>query len=326
MAVRGFRLYKLEVAPGSKRSRIPLGGEHISDLMLKRLNTDLERLRGTVFVGAPKTGPDEPIPEKIAAGTTVMRVDSVTQHGATFEIVVAYGRTGEHELALSAEGDADIVLERLAVSNRFRVHLYMPTEGNVGLMASEVIGRSHVSDVFLRRLTAENERAYYLEGKKHPWLRWVHSKLFDASRIREIAAADYVTGISLKRSKRGADGERSTQGLTLQQNGIPASKRAKVAEILNRWVLKSLKKYSGSVSEVDEMIDLVDGDVRDLGFDDGEIHFQEDGKQQSISPSNLEKIFTYPLQEGQIVGSAYRAEVERRIHQVVIDQEIPLDL
>jgi hypothetical protein len=49
------------------------------------------------------------------------------------------------------------------------------------------------------------------------------------------------------------------------------------------------------VAALVELVDAPTDDVSAMGFTDGSISVNENGKTQSVAPSNLHKILTYPL-------------------------------
>lgn len=332
MALRGFRLYTVEATIARTRGRLEFASKTWPD-PLNDLHAQLQALEGRTFVRdatyVPKE-PDEEGSEHLPARTPVLRVDSVRRRTSSVEAAVSYGRIGDYGFALSADGEPDFPLRRHAASRPYRVIIHLPKAGTSGAMVSEVVGRTHAGEMLLKRLSVENFRRAEQEADDTHWLRWLPNGIFDEGRIEEVLTTGAIEGLRLRRRAVNAAGVRTSQDLYLTQNGIPARHVSDARKMVAKWLRRHLDiksgKADGTRDTVSALVELVDGEVGDLGFTDGVLTFRDDGKVQSLGPSNLDKILTYPMSDETPTIEALRSASNVRLRPLMASLKVPIDL
>lgn len=339
MALHGFRLYTVEVTSGRSRQRLPFGEGPLASPAADFARR-VDELRGQTFVREAAYQPRDPDMADVVsapARTPVMRIDTVARRGNSVEITVSYGRKGEFGFAMRLEGGEDISLEGAAAGRPYRAILHFPAVGTQAVMVSEVVSRTHVGEVLLRRLSVENylaaeESATTRNEDGEPdqatWLRWLPNGLFDEERIREVLTEGTIEGIRLHRAGRTATGKRTSRDLTLTQAGLPSSKQDQAQKLVAKWVRKHLgiREKDGKVVGVGALVRLVDADVSNVGFTDGSLTFHEGGKTQSLGPNNLDKILMYPVSDQRPTIEELRTKSAARLLPLLRELAIPIEL
>lgn len=331
MTLHGFRLYAVEVTPGLGRSRYEFDEAPL--LGAARLFANrLRELQGQTFIREAVYRPRDPA---MASATTapprtpVMRIDNVRQTGESVEITVSYGRKGEYGFAIDMDGGADIQLGSAAASRPYRVIVHFPKAGNRAVMVSEVVSRTHVGEVLLRRLSVENFQAAEAAGTDEDggWLRWLPIGMLDEGRIREVLENGTIEGIRLRRKAQTAGGKRVTRDITLTQIGLPQGKKKEAEKLVKKWVKRYLGIADGAANRpIASLVELVDADVTGVGFTDGVFTISENGKQQSLGPRNLEKILMYPMGDDEPSWPKLRKASNERLRPLLESESIPIEL
>lgn len=339
MALHGFRLYTVEVTAGRGRQRLTFGeGDLVNPAV--EFARRLKQLEGTTFVREAAYQPRDPDKADAAsapARTPVMRIDTVTRSENSVAITVSYGRKGEYGFAMRLEGGEDISLEGAAAGRPYRAIIHFPATGTQAVMVSEVVSRTHVGEVLLRRLSVENYHAAEESGAARDevgepdastWLRWLPNGIFDEGRIREVLTEGTIEGIRLRRTGRTASGKRTSRDLTLTQAGLPAGKQEQAQKVVAKWVKKHLgiQERDGKVVGVGALVRLVDADVSKVGFTDGTLTFHEGGKTQSLGPNNLDKILMYPMSDQRPTIEELRTASAARLRPLLQELAIPIEL
>lgn len=331
MAVHGFRLYTVEVTTRLGRGRLDFHKAPLVD-PAKAFAARVGGLKGQVFVREASYRADDPGEADVSnapSRTPVMRIDGVKQAGTTVEVQVSYGRKGDYGFAIDLDGGADIPLQRAAAGRPYRVLVHFPRAGHRAVMVAEVVSRTHVGEVLMKRISVENHKqAQQPDGTETDWLRWLPSGMFDESRIREVLENGAVEGIRLRRRGASGAGRKGTQDLTLTQLGLPSGKRREAEKLIKKWVKKYLGKADSPGAEpVAALTALVDADVSGVQFTDGEFRFNESGKEQGLGPSTLDRILMYPMQGETLPDTAtLRKESNRRLRPLAELESIPVDL
>lgn len=332
MALRGFRLYTIERTIARTRGRLEFGGD-LQPSPLDDLHEQLLALEGRTFVRDATyvaTAPDEEGSDHLPARTPVLRVDWIRRRASSMEAAVSYGRIGDYGFAMSADGDPDFPLQRHAASRPYRVVIHLPRAGTMGAMVSEVVGRTHAGELLLKRLSVENFRRAAQGPDDGHWHRWLPNGIFDEGRIEEVLTTGAVEGLRLRRRAVGSSGVRTSHDLYLTQNGIPARHVDAARRMVSRWLKRHLDiksgKADGGHDAVSALVQLVDGEVEGLNFTDGVLTFRDDGKVQSLGPSSLDRILTYPMSDGDHTIEALRSASNDRLRPLMAGLRVPIDL
>ncbi|MFS0701968.1 hypothetical protein AB6N24_18525 [Cellulomonas sp. 179-A 4D5 NHS] len=336
MTLYGFRLYQVHVTSGRTRPRLTFGTAPL-DTPARQFAERLTELQGRVFVREAAYQPRDGAPDEgraIPARTPVMRIDQVRLVGNSVEVGVTYGRKGEYDIAVSVDGGADIRLDQAAASRPYRAFVHFPAAGDTAVMVSEVVGRTHVGETLLKRLSVENFQDSEAAGTAPSgpvdgtWLRWLPRGMFDENRIREVLTDGTIAGVRLHRAAMSSGGRRTSRDLTLHQNGLPATKFRDAQAMVERWLKRHLgiKVEENGSPAVGALVELIEADVAGVGFTDGVLEFTESGRVHSLGPSNLERIMVYPIGDQAPTTDALRAAAAGRLRPLVQQFSIPIDV
>ncbi|MFE6228893.1 hypothetical protein [Cellulosimicrobium sp. NPDC057862] len=344
MTLYGFRLHTIELTEGRSRTKLAITSEGLDRFLPEGVSSPqalvaarLRAMQGTMFIrDATYKAIGEPVrdaadwPER----TPCLRIDSVAEEANRIEVGVTYGRKGAYPTAMRFQGGEDISLDDAAAARGYRVLLYFPRAGDRAVMVSEVVGRTHVGQALMQRLSVENAAAAALtkgDGETvDPWLRFVPRGMFDESRIAEVLEEGAIEGLTLKRHAAQSSGVRRTKDLVLTQNGLPESKRGQAKKLVAKWVKKSLgiadlSADERSVGALLEFVDVDDGAVADIGFTDGSFRFSEHGKSQSLGPTNLEKILMYPTGDQRLSTPDLHGFAVKRLRPLTESLTLPIE-
>lgn len=325
----GFRLYTLEATDARTRPRLAFTDQGFSRYLSPAATSPqtfvaslLRSMQGKSFVreaAYSRIGEPVPSPDELPERTPLLRVDRVECVENRIEVLVTYGRKGSHPTATPLSGGPDRPLDDAAASRPYRVTLYFPVDGESAIMVSEVAGRTHVGAALIQRLSVENATNASARGDmSHGWLRLMPLAMFDEDRIAEVLRNGSIEGLMLQRRSSKKSGSRGSRSIHLTQNGLPEAKHDAARKLLSRWMKRHLQikdPNDDGTTPVSALLEFVDtdADLDALGFDDGSFRFSEGGRSQSLGPSNLARILTYPLTDDRRPTSEelHRAAVER---------------
>lgn len=322
----GFRLLQMDAFQERGRTPVHLYSDPPMQDPMGYLHREFTALKGTTFSRYP-TYNKAPLQEREGAqGEPVMRVENVERDGRQLLVEVSYGKLGAHENLIdpSPQG-SEVEIGKWVATNRLRVVVFFPRRGvNIPrlLVAGEVRGRSHVTEAVFALLNVESWRAHGVDsdrGPDAPWVRFRPAKIVDPSRIEEILKSEIV-GLALTRKTLKHDGRIVTRGAHLTQSGLAPEHLAAAAHVVSRWI--EGKSGRGDISA---FVEMVDGDLEDIGFDDGKFVFNPDGRETTIGPANLDRFLTYPIEVDHVDFEVLRSAALERIAKLSELLGFPVD-
>lgn len=316
MTAYGYRLHQVLVHPARKQSTLdmskvyPTGDSknsvHAIELLLKQLTGLVDH----PLVGSPTYLTDRPQPlddgepEEGAAGKRqpMLFLRRVSQHGRRLELLFDYGVEGDYETLLDVSGESSPMTGK-AGGRGYRLWLVFPEAGNAALMVSEVKGRTHVGEVLFHWLRCMNQReavTFDEAGNRveAAWLRWTAHPMFDPERFARIEADASNFTLTLTRKAKKADGGPDEGTVKVTESGLGVERIGGVMALMLNWWHNRQQGTKGERSRrgAEEVEALVNVKMSEE-FDDGEISFKENNKQQSITPNTVDRLFIYPLGE-----------------------------
>lgn len=328
MTMYGFRLFTIGARLGMRPRPLQFGDGLLNN-PVQTLVEQIEPLRGQVFARDATYAPvvQQPDPATpLPARTPVLRIDGLWVRGTTVRVDVSYGRIGDYSFAMNTQGSQDLSLDGHAAARRYTNFIHLPTHGEQAILVSGTTGRTHAGLAVLKRAAVQ---AYVrADPTGADWVRWTHGVLLDDSRIDEVASQGRLEGLRLKRKGYNAAGDRTTRNLTLTQNGIREGDVPKVRSMIRGWVQRAAGdgQHASSSSEIQALVELVDGDVSGVGFNDGVISYSENGKTQVIGPSSLDKILVYPVDDVPPTADALLQVSSYRLRPLLQAIGAPIDL
>jgi len=313
MVAYGFRLHKLTAHEGLTRAELNLGdvgGGTAAVSALKNLRDRIEALEGKTIIGKSIYA-HEPVDltpvlrSELPRQSTrpYMHIVSHTQSGHKLKVTLDYGREGDFDNILSA-GSSPRPMDGLAAARTFRVWFLVPPSGTVAYMISETKGQSYGGTALLDRLRVENQRAAATPNGSGldigHWVRWKFEDLFDGSRIDDIFRKGENFELEVRRVGHSASGAAKSGMVRITENGLGAGVRVKdaITAVRGWWDNRAsgteIARSERAARDLGTLIDL-SIDFTDLGFNDGEIRFTQEGKVLTINPNKIEKLLVYPM-------------------------------
>lgn len=319
MTAYGFRLHQIVAHPGRSQRKIPLSklrrtsdpDTEIDSLQL--LREELQALVNIPLVGSPsyitnapglsddgRLGDDAELSTKKRQPMLFLR--KVAQDGRRLDLQFEYGVEGDYDALLDIDGTSAPMTGK-AGGRTYRVWLVLPATGDHGIMISEVKGRTYVGEVLFHWLRCRNQNAavsFDGTGAKieQPWTRWMAHPMFDPERFGRIAQDATAFTLTLTRHAKKPNGEPDEGTVKVRESGLSTDRVPAVMEVMREWWLNRSKGTKDERSK--HGAESVEALVRvglDDEFDDGEISFKENNKQQTITANTVDRLFIYPLGE-----------------------------
>ncbi len=341
MTAYGFRLHKVTAHAGLSRPELDLSNVGGGAAAIGVLQSRLDALAGQTIVGSPKYAqhPSDlaPVaPAALAKDMTrpYMHIQFVIRSGRRIKVTLDYGREGDYNSLLDSTG-APRPMTGLAASRTYRVWFLVPPGGTVAYMVSETKGQSFAGEALLDRLRVENQRAACsvrgTDLQVGNFVRWRHESLFDRTRIDDIFNGADNFEIELRRVGHTPTGAPSSGDVKITEYGLDGAARIQqaVAAVRGWWQNRGNgSKQARSERAARDLGTLIDLNVPfdQLGFNDGEIRFTQEGKVQRINPNKIEKLYVYP------VGTTFPTDQEltnksaARLDNVSRDLSLNIDL
>lgn len=310
----GYRLHQVVAHPGHSRRRLPLSklnrpGESSPVDALELLQEQLGEMVGRPLVGSPAYVTSKPEPADTAgdgseAGLAkrkpMLFLRQVSQVGRRLDLQFEYGIEGDYESLLDVSGISSSMKGK-AGGRVYRVWILLPQTGDSGVMISEVKGRTYVGEVLFRWLRCLNQNeAVTFDGAgnqvEQAWTRWMAHAMFDPERFSRVEQEATGFALTLTRHSKKASGEPDEGTVKVRESGIGVDRIEGVMAVMLDWWNN---RYKGTKEErsrhgAEAVEALVHVGLNDE-FDDGEISFKENNKQQTITPNTVDRLFIYPL-------------------------------
>ncbi|WP_460664536.1 hypothetical protein [Kribbella swartbergensis] len=334
----GFKLYSAKVVRGL-RGRAALdvstlgqdGDLHYADYLADVLLPELHSLGN--LTGNPRlTLVGEELPPLSDYMTEGVQDDprvafsNPTRHGShTVLFTVSYGTVGRYETAAGADATKDAAIADMSTNRLYRCCLFLPKTGIKGVMAVENIrGSSPAAMVprWLKRMSHEIANASI--PKRDPYGLGMHGVL-DLERLKEMLGQANKTRIHLAKKTLSPTSDRWEKQIVLEETITTEAKRQGVFDYAKMVLGMDVEEAKGH--GVVELVDLVDENVGDPGFNEGYVAIESDAGTKKIGPRHLDRIFVYPVsEEHRPTDDVWLKEVKRVIGGMATTLEVNLDL
>jgi hypothetical protein len=270
------------------------------------LYASLVNLKGEVHLGNPtyfvSVEEDEFRKAKDATADNLayLNILKINRSGDRIEVLVETGREADHDALVAREGDRSSLKKKAAVRESWVVFAF-PPKGASGLMLSSVRGRTYAGEQLLGWVTRTAQRSNVTvteEGVKvDDWLNWKIVPCIDGDRLDGILNGSSDHALKLRRKGISAQGKRQTTDLEFVQYGL---KRKGTKELLDVLTRIASRRNTGTVSErqgeaAKDVISLMESDISEVDFTDGELSFKENGKTQIVNSESVDQLFVYPV-------------------------------
>jgi hypothetical protein len=344
MVAYGFRLHKLTAHEGMARAELDLGdvgGAANPVSALRSLRDRIESLEGKTIIDKAVYAHEPadltpPVPSALPRQSTrpYMHIVSHTLSGRKLKVTLDYGREGDFDNILSAD-NSPRPMDGLAAARTFRVWFIVPPSGTVAYMISETKGQSYAGTALLDRLRVENQRAACTpQGTGLDvghWVRWKFEDLFDGSRIDDIFRKGENFELEVRRVGHAPSGAPRSGMVKITENGLGGGARVQdaIAAVRGWWNNRgsgtALARSERAARDLGTLIDL-NIDFNNLGFNDGEIRFTQEGKVLTINPNKIEKLLVYPMGTVRPNDMDMTKAAAVRLHNVNRDLSLNIDL
>lgn len=315
-----FRLFEVEVFEGLKRKPVP-DGENIGDTeLIEYIESALQDMQGNPMIGKPTSlpHPEDLVKQQPKADDPYLTVLEHSRRGRVIEVGVSTGRYGDRDSLMNPKGVVNDISDS-ATGRNYRVRLAFPEDKNKFYIVSQVRGRSEAGVNLLKFLSffrhlqvcVVNNGTVDTNGK---WYRFLPRPIIDNERFDTLANNVTMQRLSLK-SSGTTHGPRINNSITvttiIQQDKL----RAKALTLLQKWVNALLHKHDlnkrSSAQEVAAI--FPEGYLHDtVDWDDGQLTFEENGSQTTVSAQTIGDLFTYPLPPGSNINDLW-VDADKRL-------------
>lgn len=343
LATYGYRIHEVEVNNAGGRTALALDDLKFAGLQgdaYDALYDQLTAMKNKIYIGNAtylRTRADETARIKAVQDPTVLHpymvVRNVYRTNRRIDVTVEFGKEGDYESLLSRDNRPPEALIGRAPVRPYAVSFHMPRKGTTAYMVSATKGRTYVGEALLHRVRVENQRAVCVLDKndalvEKPFIRWSSSPLFDPGRIEAIIAEGKNHTLTVTGTGTAPDGAPTAQTLRITQQGVPVSRMDDLTATIRNWWERRNKgsKKERSQQGAAELGSLVSASVQGVDFEDGEIRFLENGKQQSITPNTIERLFIYPMGDTPPAPEVWQAAAAGKLQTINTDIKVKLDL
>jgi hypothetical protein len=310
LATYGFKLYSVALRIGNGRKDVLFNeaksgstwryADHAKKILSEHLNlkvAGLPHLRDEIPSAADST--TEAIFSPVAFGS----------QGDHITFTVRHGRPSGHELALSHPnaGEAkEVDIKGLAPVRSYRAVLIAPEHGTVGVLAVESIAGACPATPIVKWLSKwSQDRADWELGtneKTIPWYKLKARPLGDVEQLQRFLDHASASEIVLTKHAPSQDRKRGAQELLVKTAALTNSMQLGSREVVKYWSDMALTGESSDDlsggSDIKKLASLVGPEIGEIDFDEAKIVMRDEGgNTKSISPSNLNDVFTYKLAE-----------------------------
>jgi hypothetical protein len=307
---------------------------------MRLVRDGVDLLAGRTVIGSPTYAeiPADLTPPVAAAvpresTRPYLHVVSSTVSGRKLKVIVDYGREGDFDHLLS-QGSAPRSMHGLAAARTYRVWFLVPPIGTTIYMISETKGQSFAGEALVDRLRVENQRqACTPNGAAldvDRWIRWKYEPLFDGQRIQDIFNGADEFELKVRRVSHSPGGAPQSGTVTITENGLShGNTQGAIAAVRGWWNDRragtTVSRSERAARDIGSLIDL-NLNFQQLGFNDGEIRFKQDGKVQMINPNKIERLFVYPMGEAPPHDRDLTVKAAGRLSNISRDLSVNVDL
>jgi hypothetical protein len=335
----GFKLFNAKVVRGMKGSAAqdvskvgPSDNQHYGDYISKEVLPSL--ISSNTLTGMPRliVLRDEtdlpPITEHNVEGIPGdprVRFTSVSVDGYHVLFKLIYGKVGQYQTAAAVAPEDDADIDEAAVSREYRCCLLLPETGARGVLAVESINGATPAHLIPRWLKRGSHEVAIKTEPKGPVYGLSATGVVDLERLRQMLSRDNQARIHLEKKTVSGSGRRRTKKLVLEEYIRTDAERENVISYAQS-VLGFGDESTGN--GLVELVELVDENVGDVGFDEGYIVFQsETDGTKKIGPNHLDQVFVYPTSAAaDNDDDEWLHEVKRTVAGLATTLEVDLDL
>ncbi|MBQ1443793.1 MAG: hypothetical protein IIZ13_08095 [Renibacterium sp.] len=226
-------------------------------------------------------------------------------HPTCLQFEFKFGRLGTHSVALAAAESDDADLSTRAPSNDYYAFLYLPNQGDRGVLVAETRSRTCPGEEVLKLLGVGSK----LRDESKPsedqigWWKFVPQRISDSNQLEHVIRYGQGSYIELVKHAVDAQGGREKKRISVRQDGFRSLSFAEqVRALAGSWLrmtpdkLKTTAKVPPGSNPQEQLAALMDIKVDAKQFDDGGIGWEApDGTTRHIKPDDFSDIFTYPV-------------------------------
>ena len=343
MAVYGLKIFDVTLREGQKRTDLdfanPANNTKRPQSYLDMVDVDVrkemrrrqKRLRHNNGSGSPTTEPglvdlstDRVDPEAgdIDPYTSVLRIEEAKRYRSATFFKAYYGRVGDHRRGIDPlDGEEDYDLTKRATARLYRAVLIAPPTGEWGLLAIEVISRSHMSKqlpVRLQHTATANKRA--------PYKLRLHGLVADEDAVEAFLKSAEVSEVEIKRRAVKDDStgvEESSAKITFSIGKNSKNEKFLIGK-LRTW-FKDRKKRAEPSTEAQAVAAYLWKPLRDEEFDAITLKVTGgEGEVERLSPDSILEGFTYYLGEEELDDDEFLKEVKERVDRLQLASGVDL--
>lgn len=288
----GFRVYGFHTY--KRKGRLPEDLSAVSADHASTVAQLLEANRGKVFSGRPDYVDLRGDVPEASVGDYEIKIQSVEQVGLTVRCELSFGKIGGHDDLLRRDGQSTSIVGDSA-TRRFRVDIYYPQSGNEGIIVAEVRSRSTPVPDLLAWLRRFEALEFADDSSNTEYWRSIRtSTIADVGHLLELIRNARRTTVHFRSmGPPTARGRRPVKKGELEVTEVTTAQAADLVKEVVGWVEG---KKKGAVGRTAAKMGLDLTKIREGGLDVNRTTIRLEGDQPlSVSPDNVEDVFTYPL-------------------------------
>lgn len=273
----------------------------------------------------------EDVDEQVPVGEghrqlAVVRLKGAKRLQGALLLDTVYGIVGDHSLAVDPLGrKADTDLHDLATTRHYRALIIAPSHGKNGLLAVEVIARSHAGARLGSRLFAAAQG-------RHSFKIRTFGAVADDEAIRDLMNGARIPEVRLFQTVASEDSAtprtmRATLTFSIGK-GSPeeTSLRKRVAPWLPTRANKAKDKKPNPAAEANSLASwLWPAVAKDVEFETAEVIVQGRNRSKRLKPLDMTEGFTYDLGDVRPDDDTFIAQVADVVNSLAATNQVDLD-
>lgn len=345
----GFRLFKVTMGAGLRGWKpVDFTGsgvngeihyvEHL-DQVLSLLET-LDTLTGQAKLTPSDGDLADPVANyqgvrDAAQGTPRITFLSHTRQGNNIMMKVRYGRVGPYDDAMGYDSTDNADIRGKAPGHPFRAYLFLPSAGEVGVLAVEVVARRSPVKVLVNWLGKGSYEFMVTQDAAGELLvpradarswRLLATAVADLPRLR--AMVQHASDVRIRMSKRSTSGSGKTREtiINMESPVRTAKDRSRVVAAAGALIGLDGNALAGQAGIV-QLADVVDDPaVSYVGFTDAVVVVTDDNGTKTIGPGHLDDVFVYPVSVDRPTDDTWLTVVKNVVAGMQTHLEVDLDM
>ena len=304
----GFRVYSFEVGLRSRGKPIEFdatdeNGQQMGTLLASRWAGSLKRAIGKNLDHRPSLRDVVADLPPASVSDPRLKIRDVSLIGSHLRVTMKHGKVGEFDSALN-DNDDELSIVTAAASRDYRIDVYFPKSGKVGILVAEVVNRTSALDVFLAwlaRLDAQ-DLGQVKGGDPEDWYRVRATQLGDPQHLRELLNQATSVKVRFQRRTRSARGRLQPAEMQLEVRQLDGAQTRRVAEQILSWTSTNTS-VDAATNRMLEILGIHREPKDNTPFNMTEVR-TEGVESTTVRPGMVEEMFTYPIYEGDLPPSS----------------------